>query len=62
MITKKQVLEAQKQWGDGVVKIGSHKENRDACLSVTSSFLDKRYGFEFGTVLFKPAKCKFKQY
>ena len=28
MITKEQVLDAQKLWGDGVVKIGALKDNR----------------------------------
>jgi len=62
MITKDQVNEAQKLWGDGVVKIGSLKDRRDECVSFTSSFLDDRYAFESGTVLFKPTKCKFEQF
>jgi hypothetical protein len=62
MITKDQVLEAQKKWGDGVVKIGSLKDSRDACESFTSSFLNERYAFELGSVLFKPTKCKFEQF
>jgi len=62
MITKEQVIEAQKLWGEGVVKIGSLRDSRDECISFTSSFLDARYGFEVGTVLFKPTKCKFEQF
>ena len=42
MITKDQVLELQKKWGDGVVKIGSLKENRVECEAYTSKFLDER--------------------
>ena len=54
MITKEQVNEAQKLWGDGVVKIGALKDNRDECVSFASSFLDSKYAFESGTVLFNP--------
>ena len=62
MITKEQVLEAQKQWGDGVVKIGSLKDNRSECEAFASNFLDERYAFESGTVLFKPTKCEIEQF
>ena len=62
MITKDQVLEVQKKWGDGVVKIGSLKENRAECEAYTSKFLDERYAFESDTVLFKPTKCETEQF
>lgn len=62
MITKEQVLEAQTLWGNGVVKIGSLRDNRVECEAYTSSFLNERYAFELGTVLFKPTKCKFEQF
>ncbi|BAO77037.1 hypothetical protein [Winogradskyella sp. PG-2] len=62
MITKEQVLEAQNKWGNGVVKIGSLKESRIECEAYASEFLDIRYAFEAGTVLFKPTKCAFEQF
>ena len=62
MITKEQVTEIQKQWGDGVVKIGSLKDERNECERYTSEFLDKLYAFELGTVLFKPTKCSDEQF
>ena len=49
MVTKEQVLEVQQKWGDGVVKIGSLKENRAECEAFASKFLDERYAFEAGT-------------
>ena len=61
MITKEQVLEAQKLWGDGVVKIGALKDNREECEAYASRFLDNRYAFD-GTVLFKPTKCEIEQF
>ena len=62
MITKDQVLEAQEKWGSGVVKIGSLKHSRSECEAFASSFLDERYAFGLGTVIFKPTKCEFEQF
>jgi hypothetical protein len=62
MISKEQVIEAQNDWGFGVVKIGSLKNNRPECESYASSFIDKQYLFEAGPVLFKPTKCKEEQF
>lgn len=62
MITKEQVLDAQNKWGTGVVKIGSLKDNRAECKAFAREFLDKRYAFEAGSVLFKPTKCAAEQF
>ncbi len=62
MITKEQVLGAQNEWGSGVVKIGSLKDNRQECETYANEFLDKRYAFEAGPVLFKPTKCALQQF
>ena len=62
MITKKQVEDAQKVWGDGVVKIGALKDQRDECETFASNFLDKLYAFDLGVVLFKPTKCAHEQF
>ena len=62
MITQKTVETAQEKWGSGVVKIGSLKNDRTACEAFTSAFLDERYNFGRGTVLFKPTKCAHEQF
>ena len=62
MITKEQVLDAQNKWGAGVVKIGSLKDSRNECEAFASAFLDERYAFEAGPVLFKPTKCELEQF
>ena len=62
MITREHVLEAQKLWGDGVVKIGSLKQSRTECEEYASNFLDNRYAFDQGNVLFKPTKCEIEQF
>ena len=62
MITENQVLAAQELWGTGVVKIGELKGLRDECESFASAFLDERYAFESGNVVFKPTKCAVEQF
>ena len=62
MITEQQVLDAQQEWGAGVVKIGALKETRSECEAFASGFLDKLYAFELGTVIFKPTKCAVQQF
>lgn len=62
MIQKEQVVEAQNNWGNGVVRIGALKENRVACEKFTNDFLDTLYAFEAGLVSFKPTKCEIEQF
>ena len=46
MITKSQIHETQRKWGDGIVKIGALKDNESECLEFTRSFLNSLYDFE----------------
>ena len=62
MITNEEVKKIQNTWGEGVVKIGSLKNNRIECEKFTSEFLDNLYAFEIGNVLFKPTKCAIEQF
>jgi hypothetical protein len=62
MITKEQVINAQIEWGEGVVKIGSLKDDFNNCKSFANDFLDKLYYFEDNNVLFKPTKCELEQF
>lgn len=62
MIAKEQVLAAQSNWGKGVVKIGSLKNDREACENYAHKFLEESYAFETGPVLFKPTKCAIEQF
>ena len=62
MITKSQINETQKKWGDGIVKIGALKDNESECLEFTSSFLNSLYDFENNDVLFKPTKAAEQQF
>ena len=62
MITREQVQDAQNLWGEGVVKIGSLKNNRTECEEFANEFLNERYAFETSSVLFKPTKCALEQF
>lgn len=62
MISKKEVLKAQDNWGSGVVKIGSLKNDRTECEAFANSFLNDLYSFKNGPVLFKPTKCEIEQF
>ena len=62
MITEKQVIEAQNNWGNGVVKVGSLKDERSQCEVAASEFADNLYAFQEGPVLFKPTKCAEEQF
>ena len=62
MITKEQVEKAQNDWGSGVVKIGSLKDEIIKCEQFANEFLDQLYTFNNGPVLFKPTKCEIEQF
>mgnify|MGYP003303109208 CR=1 FL=1 len=62
MITKDQIYIAQKNWGDGIVKIGTLMNDESACFKFTSSFLNNIYDFKNSEVLFKPTKCAVEQF
>ena len=56
MINKKELDNARKAWGDGIISISQAFEAsgiKEAEL-VAKKILDNLYGFEFGPVLFKP--------
>ncbi len=53
-ITKQQVIDAQKAWGDGIVRISAaHTQDRDY-VTVATNHIETLYGYEQGAVLFKP--------
>ena len=62
MISLKDVENIQKEWGDSLVKLGSLKNNRDACEKEVEILINKLYWYNNGTVLFKPTKVKDNQF
>ncbi len=58
MITKDDVLQAQKAWGAAIVEIGSLKnEARHVLEKRVDALLDQLYAFDEGPVLFKPTRA-----
>lgn len=61
-VTKDEVLNFQNLWGDAVVKIGKlyldKKDYREAAIELVEQF----YGYNEGTVLFKPTRAQYNQF
>lgn len=55
-ITESEVLAAQKAWGEALVAISTTNETkgRKAAKALAEKVIDEAYGYQFGTVLFKP--------
>ena len=62
MITEDQVIEAQNQWGAGVVKIGSFTNSRKKLEIFVATYLVLHYCLKKSTVLFTPTKCAQEQF
>ncbi len=61
-ITEAEVLEAQKIWGDGIVAIGQAYSNGGDYKALAAGHVDTLYGYDEGTVLFKPTKAAAQQF
>lgn len=53
-ITEREVVDAQKMWGDGIVRIGSVFSNKGDYASEAADFIQEMYGYDLSSVLFKP--------
>ena len=61
-ITEAEVTEAQKVWGDGIVEIGRAYLTNGDYETVAAEHVDTLYGYDEGTVLFKPTKAAAEQF
>ena len=62
MITKEDVLSAQKQWSDGLLNIGKlYAEDADY-KQIATNYLSDLYGFHMGEVFFKPTLASVLQF
>jgi len=52
MITKQDVENAQKTWGQGVVHIGTLQADSNQCKGYTQNFVNDLYDFDNKQVLF----------
>jgi hypothetical protein len=55
-ITESEVLAAQKAWGEALVAISTTYDTKGivAAKALAEQVIDSAYGYQFGTVLFKP--------
>lgn len=56
-MTREDVLNIQREWANGIIKMGKLSNDRDELEIFTKEFLKKNYDFE-NQVLFKPTKAK----
>ena len=62
MITTDQIEKVQSKWGENLVEIGRHKNNKEDYEMATNSMLNELYAFDNGEVLFKPTRAVEKQF
>jgi hypothetical protein len=62
MIIKEEVLNAQKQWSDGLLDIGKLYSVNAGYKQKTANYLSELYGFHMGEVLFKPTLASVQQF
>lgn len=62
MILKKHIVEAQRAWSDGLLRIVHKHQNNQDYTSETNIFLDKLYAYDLGEVLFKPTLASHIQF
>ena len=60
-MNKEEIINIQKDWASGIIKMGKLSNDRESLESFTSDFLDKIYDFQ-NQVLFKPTKAANEQF
>lgn len=61
-ITEREVVEAQKLWGDGIVRIGDVYSNGGDYSNEAAEFIQEMYGYDLSSVLFKPTLASEDQF
>ncbi|ABW26498.1 hypothetical protein [Acaryochloris marina] len=61
-ITQEEILQAQKEWGDAIVRIGKAHGNNAAYQILAENIVDALYAYDEGPILFKPTKAAKKQF
>lgn len=61
-ITRKEIISAQKAWGDGIVFIGKAYTNEENYKALAANLVAQLYGYEESTVLFKPTKASAREF
>ncbi len=61
-LTKKMIRLAQKDWADGILRIGEAYRSRKDYLTLAEEFINQHYGYNEGIVLFKPTLASVEQF
>ncbi|MEO1013079.1 MAG: phosphoribosyl-AMP cyclohydrolase, partial [Bacteroidota bacterium] len=61
-ITEAEVVEAQKEWGEGIVHIGKIFTEGGDYVKAASDHIQNLYGYDLSTVLFKPTLASEEQF
>ena len=61
-LTKEKVIEAQKKWGDGIIKIGQAFIEKQDYAQVAKTHIDELYAYDLSPVLFKPTLAAKQQF
>ena len=61
-ITEQEVVEAQKAWGEGIVKIGQAYLNEEDYVKAASDHINRFYAYDLSLVLFKPTLAADEQF
>lgn len=61
-ISEQEVLDAQKIWGEGIVQIGNVYSADGDYTAAAEKHIDELYGYNLGTVLFKPTMASIEQF
>ncbi len=61
-IVEKEVMEAQKIWGEAIVAIGEAYTQKKDYKALAEKVVNTLYGYDDGVVLFKPTKASEKQF
>ena len=62
IITREEVISAQKSWGDAIVSIVEAYTNKGDYKALAANIVDTLYGYGNGLVLFKPTKASKRQF
>lgn len=62
MITEQEVLDVQKGWGEGIVKIGKVFTKKGDYKAAATEHINNFYNYQEGSVLFKPTLAAEKQF
>jgi hypothetical protein len=61
-ITEQEVLDAQKAWGEGIIKIGKVYSDQGDYKKAAAEHINTFYNYQAGSVLFKPTLTSEKQF